>query len=90
MSGTYPRNVIWVWFEYTATLSDRQRAIDGICGEVVGAVLYSGAGPNVGMYYVRVVDDGTDEALFAAIATLKRLPQVRIATPDMSFQFGPA
>lgn len=85
MTGPYPRDVIWLWFNDDATQAERQAAVDSIGGEVIGgAAIRPG-----GVYYVRIEDDGTAGPLHAAIAKLRTLSQVRLATPDLSLVTRP-
>jgi hypothetical protein len=80
MHGPYPRDVLWVWFQDNATEAEKQAATDSIGGWVIATSLYEGEG----RYYVRIHEDGTSHPLFAALAKLETLPQVRDVTPDMS------
>lgn len=86
VTGPYPRDIIWLWFRDDAPQSERQAAVDQINGEVVGG---SYVRPG-GIYYVRICQDGTTGPLHEAIATLRTLPQVKLATPDFSLALRPA
>jgi len=84
MTGRFPSDIVWVAFHPAAPQSQRQAAVDRIGGEVVGGVyLNPGA-----IYYVRIRGDGTAQTLFDAIHTLRTLPQVRLASPDVSLLVG--
>lgn len=78
-TGPFPRNVVVLMFREDASRAQRQAAVDSVRGDVVGG-LPVGKG---GYYYVRIADDGTPKPLFAAIAKLKMLPQVVLATPEL-------
>jgi hypothetical protein len=80
MTGPFPRDVLWVWFQDAATQPERQAAIDLIHGIVIGGQPVRPGG----IYYVRIHADGTTGPLQRAIATLKALPQIRLATVDLS------
>jgi hypothetical protein len=80
ITGPFPRDVLWVWFQDGAGQPERQAAIDLIHGTVVGgAPIRPG-----GIYHVRIHANGTTGPLQRAIAALKTLPQIRLATVDLS------
>jgi hypothetical protein len=73
MSGPYPRNVVAVAFDSTATDDEKQAAVDHVGGTVVG-----GDGAH---YYVRVTDGA--EPVWLAVDRLSGLPQIEHAVPYM-------
>ncbi|HSE66659.1 MAG TPA: hypothetical protein VLB12_06715 [Gemmatimonadales bacterium] len=76
IAGTFVKNVLFVRFRASATVLERQAAIDSVRGEIVGGV----ADPSGNGYYiVRVQDPGDGSALLASAARLEVLPQIRIA-----------
>ncbi|MBK7351826.1 MAG: S8 family serine peptidase [Gemmatimonadetes bacterium] len=75
----FPRNLILVTFRENTPLGEKQAAIDAIGGQVVGGNPIG----NGGVYYVTIASDGTTTPLFNAIAQLKSLPQVLLATPEL-------
>jgi len=75
MSGPYPRDLVAVTFDSTATLDEMQAAVAQVGGTLVG-----GDGAH---YYVRVTD-GT-EPVWTAIDKLSTLSQVAEALPVMIF-----
>jgi hypothetical protein len=85
--GTWVRNVMYVLFKPTATLADRQAAIDLINGEVVGGVSeVPGAGPRGEReYIVRIPDalpgDSISGPVLRARATLIGHPAIVWAIP---------
>jgi len=80
ITGPFPRDVLWVWFQDAATQPERQAAIDLIRGIVIGGAPVRPGG----IYYVRIHADGTTGPLQHAIAMLKALPQIRLATVDLN------
>ncbi|HEX8391418.1 MAG TPA: S8 family serine peptidase, partial [Longimicrobium sp.] len=79
MSGPYPRNIVELYFHPSATLEDRQSAVDMVNGRVIGG------GGGGGFYYV-LVPTTTGDALWAVIDSLSALPHVRLASPDILTQ----
>ena len=75
----FPRNLILVTLRENTPLGEKQAAIDAIGGQVVGGNPIG----NGGVYYVTIASDGTTTPLFNAIAQLKSLPQVLLATPEL-------
>jgi hypothetical protein len=86
IAGMILRDIIVVSFRRNTSLADRQSAIDLVHGVVVGG-LRSQDGD--GLYLVRVPIDGTIEPLFRAIGTLRTLPQVSTALPEIIVLDGP-
>jgi hypothetical protein len=76
MSGPYPRNLVMVAFQRSATRDERQAAVDLIGGRVIGGL------GNV-FYYVLIEDDGTANPLWEAVDLLSALPAVSEAGPDV-------
>lgn len=75
LSGPYPRSVVMVLFQPSATLEERLAAIELVQGRLVGGM---------GNDYLLVIDDdGTADPLWAAIDTLCTLPQVFDANPEI-------
>lgn len=85
ISFPFPRNLIQIRFADNATQASRQAAVDLIHGQVVGGLPISEAGD----YFVTIQDDGTSGPLFVAIAQLKALPQVALASPNYIIPIGP-
>ena len=80
VSGKILSEIVVLAFRRNTPQADRQAAVDLVHGTVVGGR----RGPDGdGIYLVRVPTAGTIEPLFQAIATLKALPQVAIAMPEM-------
>ncbi len=77
MAGRFPRNVLWVIFDRSATQEEIQAAIDFAGVEVIGG------DPVLRAYLVRVQDDGTTYPLFKAREKLESLPQVRFMFVDL-------
>jgi hypothetical protein len=77
-AAPFPRDIIVVAFRQNATQAERQVPIEAIGGEVIGGEPVDRGG----YYYVRIHRDGTAEALFQAIKTLKGFRQVEIASPE--------
>jgi hypothetical protein len=73
----YWKRVVLVLFRASASQAQRQAAIDRIGGSVVGGI--RGVGPD-GFYIVYVPQAETSVALGEAIARLKGLPQVELAS----------
>ncbi|MGQ0813250.1 MAG: S8 family serine peptidase [Gemmatimonadota bacterium] len=71
----FPRNIVMIGFQPTATHAQRKRAIASIGGVVVGGVPIG----LEGMYVVKIKDDGTTAPLHTALADLRRTPGVRVA-----------
>ncbi|HEV2643545.1 MAG TPA: hypothetical protein VGT98_12595 [Candidatus Elarobacter sp.] len=84
ITGPFPIDVIWLWFKDDATQPERQEAVDAIDGEVIGGKRIRPGG----IYYIRIRTGGTSDSLQRAIARLKRFPQVRLATVDLSLVSG--
>jgi hypothetical protein len=79
----FPSNVIWVVFNDASSLSAREAALDSVNGVVVaGQRIHSG-----GIFYVAIPGDGTDGPVYNAIEKLKTLPQVAVASHDMTLDF---
>ena len=70
-------DVVFIQFRPTATLRERQQAVDDVGGDVFGGI--NRVPGDEGFYYVRVPHAETDSALFAVIAHLISLPAVRYA-----------
>ena len=85
VSGRFPRNVVWIQFQYDASQAARQEAIDLIGGSVVGGIPMNAGG----IYVVMIEHDGTGQAVAEAIEALDTLPQVRWASPDLSRELTP-
>lgn len=73
MSGPYPRSVVAVVFTETASAEERQAAVNGVGGVVIGG--------NGAHYYV-LVHEGADP-VWSAVDALAPLPQVEAASPVM-------
>jgi hypothetical protein len=73
----YWKRIVLVSFRASATQGQRQAAIDRIGGSVVGGI--RGVGPD-GFYIVYIPKAETSVALGEAIARLKTLPQVDLAS----------
>jgi hypothetical protein len=75
--GHVTRDLVWLIFKRTATIEDRQEALDAVDGVVVGGGLL-GAGNN---YLVRILapSDSGAGPLLRALDTLNKLPQVQSA-----------
>lgn len=76
LNGPYPRSIVNVIFKRSASLDERQAALDLVEGHVIG-----GMGGLI--YQVLVADDGTGNPLWAAIDRLVKLPQVEVAEPEL-------
>jgi hypothetical protein len=77
MPGRVTRDVLWLVFKPTATIEDRQEALDAVDGTVVGGSLLQ-AGNN---YLIRIptTPDAGAGPLLRALETVQKLPQVRFA-----------
>ena len=78
--GSHPRflkRIVEVRFRPTATLADRQLAVALVNGVVVGGSHASDG--SLGVYYVKVADNGSGDGILAAAQTLTHLPQVQFA-----------
>ena len=69
----FPKNVIAVLFEDSASYSDKQLTVALVNGTVLGGLPYRPG--EDGYYYIRI-DDGTGSQLRAAASELNALPQV--------------
>lgn len=74
----FMRDIIAVRFVLGATQPERQEAVDAVRGTVVGGKRVH---PSDGFYVIRLPRDSTpdQQAMFAAVAALKALPQVSVA-----------
>jgi hypothetical protein len=78
--GSHPRfakRIVMVSFRPTATLADRQLAVALVNGVIVGG--RHAADGSLGVYYVKVADNGSGDGILAAARTLTHLPQVEFA-----------
>ena len=73
----FTKRIVKVSFRPTATLTDRQLAVALVNGVVVGG-RHTRDG-SLGVYYVKVADDGSGSGILAAATTLTALPQVEFA-----------
>lgn len=80
VTGPLVRGIVVLTFREGATQAERQEAIDGIQGEVIGG-RHRGSGE--GYYYVRVEDDEDGQVLCQAFEHLNALPQVRRARAEL-------
>lgn len=85
MTGPYPMDIVWVIFGAHTVAEERQAALDSVQGVVVGGQPINDGG----IYYVQIDDDGTAGPLFTAIDKLRSLPQVDLATPDLTLTLTP-
>lgn len=81
-NGFFSRHAIAVEFASGASVLDKQDAIDAVGGRVIGGY------PGLALYIVQVPTDSTGTVLLAAVAKLKRLPQVGTAAPFMATGAG--
>ena len=79
--GHFAKRIVIVAFRPTATLADRQLAIALVNGVVVGG--HHTADGRLGVYYVKVPDDASENGVFAAMQALDALPQVQFATLEV-------
>ncbi len=81
LAGRATRDALWLTFRPDATLDERQEALEAVDGVVIGGSILGA--PN--RYYIRipVAKSSGKEPLLHAIQTLRALPQVRFATPDL-------
>ncbi len=76
-SGPYPPDVVLISFKPSATLEEKQAALDLVGGRVIGG--------GWGAYYVLVpLDNSAQGAVWTAIDRLVTLPQVLRADPDVT------
>ncbi len=78
LTGPFPRNLVLVEFQPSASPSQRQAAIDLVNGAVIGGIRLG----SDGWYYVQITDDGTTGPLWAAVDQLSALPYVRNAMAE--------
>ncbi|HKT07248.1 MAG TPA: hypothetical protein VJR24_05055 [Gemmatimonadaceae bacterium] len=76
-SPRFSKRIVLVRFRPTATLADRQLAIALVNGVVVGG--RHARDGSLGVYYVKVADDGSGSGILEAAKTLTALPQVQFA-----------
>ena len=83
LRGTWIRNVVEVTFRPTATLAQRQAAIDLVNGEVVGGIPLGGAEKYyiVRIPYALAPGDSVSGPVLRAGATLRALPFIESAWP---------
>jgi hypothetical protein len=74
------RGIVAVHFTLDATAHDRELAMRSVNGFAV-ARTPGGSGP--GIYYLKLVVDRPDSAVFRAIRVLRQNPAVRNAVPEM-------
>lgn len=82
ISDKVARDLVNVTFREGATRAERQAAIDGVGGEVIGGMRMKFS---EGDYLVRVEDDGTGAGLKAAADLLNAHPAVLAAGPEYLF-----
>ena len=77
--SVFMRDIVMLRFAATATEAQRQAAVDGVAGTVVGGHRFS---TGDGLYLIHVPDDTTNNRLFVAIDALRANPIVRWAMPN--------
>lgn len=75
MSGRYPKALLLVGFQRSASVAQRRRAIELSEGRLIG-------GEGV-FYWILVEDDGTADPLWRAIDRVSVLPYVTYAGPEV-------
>jgi hypothetical protein len=85
ITGPYPKDVVWVYFQNHSSEGERQAAFDSVGGVVIAT---QPIGPG-GIYYVRLPTGANADSLHQAIGKLETLPQVHLASPDLSLAFRP-
>ncbi len=80
----FMRDIVLLRFTQHATPRERQAAVEAVHGTVIGGYPFPRP-PHEGMYLIRLPRDPTNDRLFSAIATLKKLPQVDLAMPNQIF-----
>lgn len=78
-AGTVLRSIVVVQFKENTTQADKQLAIEGVAGIVVGGRSHV---VREGIYLVRVPTDGTSAQLFAAIDQLRQHPRVAFVSSE--------
>lgn len=73
-SNVFLKHIIAVRFDSTATTADRRRAIESVCGRVVGG--WHLAGPSEDIYAVQVADDGDQVRLADLVRRIQTQPKV--------------
>jgi hypothetical protein len=79
-AGFLMRDIVLVRFAASATRAERQTAVDAVEGIVVGGRRFDKDGD--GLYLVKLPSDTSNNRLFAAVATLRRLATIRWAMPN--------
>jgi hypothetical protein len=87
LSAYFYRDIVAVLSKPTATIAQRQAAVDSVNGTVIGGLPLCGAGD--GLYLVRLPHDSTNNRPLDAATKLKGLPGVGAAAPDLVFSVGP-
>ncbi len=70
--------LLLVWFSEGTSLREMEQAIWAICGKVMGGVTFSRAS----LYVVNIPNEGSADALFSALETIRAVPQVHHALPE--------
>ena len=78
MSGRMVKNVVAVMFKSSASASDRQAAVDFVCGELIG-------GSPSWTYFLRVPSDSLGAGMWRSVQALERHPSVEYAGPELIF-----
>lgn len=77
-SSVFLKHIIAVRFDSTATSADRRRAIESVCGRVVGG--WRMAGGREGFYAVQVADGGDERRLDDLVERIQAQPGVTSAS----------
>jgi hypothetical protein len=79
-ANVFLKHIIAVRFDSSATIADRRRAIESVCGRVVGG--WHLAGPSEDIYAVQVADGGDPRRLDEFIARIRVQPRVASASME--------
>ena len=85
--NVYLKHIIAVRFDSTATTADRRRAIESVCGRVVGG--WRLAGPSEDIYAVQVPDGGDEERPVEFVERIQAQPGVASAGMEPKLTFSP-
>ena len=83
-ANQFLKHIIAVRFDSSATIADRRRAIEAVCGRVVGG--WRHVRPGFAVHAVQVADGGDEQRLFELIEWMRVQPGVLAAMPEMVFR----
>ena len=85
--GGYLKHIVVVRFDSTATTSERQRAVESVCGRVVGG--WHLAGPGEDLYAVQLADGGDRRRMVELVEKIRAQPGVAAAMENPALRVTP-